>query len=301
VIELCIICHSETYSDDRIVLVRGKIRRTYCSESCVRRGLRQQQKAARAMRLRGLLGLLLITIVLVGGHTLWNRYRLPKSEWISSPPPPALPEPPPPGPIYYGPAWPPTDAEWMMLFTSASWIYPLPGPVRRPATIDARVFSREPTHDHPAQCRVPGRCGVDVGGDIWGEHIYAVQDGVVDHVQTGTGNDDRGGQYVRLSHFGGMVFTQYFHLAAIPRTLTRGTHVRAGTVIGLLGDTGVKAGRRHLYFSFSIRPSATFSETFWDPKTLMTAWPLRVPPQGTVAGFAPHPKEKEPAHRRRSH
>jgi murein DD-endopeptidase MepM/ murein hydrolase activator NlpD len=65
-------------------------------------------------------------------------------------------------------------------------------------------------------------------------------------------------------------------------------YVRAGDVIGLLGDTGVKgAAGRHLYFALSIRPSREFSETYWDPTPLMAKWPLHIPPHGTVAGFIP--------------
>ena len=50
--------------------------------------------------------------------------------------------------------------------------------------------------------------------------------------------------HVRIAHFGGMVFTQYFHLAAVPRGSSRGARVAAGDVIGLLGDTGLGGERR---------------------------------------------------------
>ena len=127
---------------------------------------------------------------------------------------------------------------------------------QRRAQASMRAYSGPSAPDHPAlRAASRARCGVDLGGDLWGEHVYAVQDGVVDRVQ-GEGNEERGGIYVRLSHFGGMVFTQYFHLAAIPRVLRRGDHVKAGEVIGLLGDTGTGGGRaRHLHFALSIRPS----------------------------------------------
>jgi len=129
---------------------------------------------------------------------------------------------------------------------------------------------------------------VDLGGELWGEHVYAAHDGVVERVQE-NGHDQRGGQYVRVAHFGGMVFTQYFHLAAVPRGIRRGARVVAGQVIGLVGDTGIESERRHLHFTLSIRPSKEFSEVYWDPTPFMTRWPLRLPPQGTVAGFAPRP------------
>ena len=105
----------------------------------------------------------------------------------------------------------------------------------------------------PIECR-NGHCGVDLGGEIWGEHVHAVHDGVVDYVQRGA-NPDHGGTFVRISHRDGTVFTQYFHLAAIPRGLERGRVVKAGDVIGLLGDTGVKESAPHLHFAISVRPS----------------------------------------------
>jgi murein DD-endopeptidase MepM/ murein hydrolase activator NlpD len=142
-----------------------------------------------------------------------------------------------------------------------------------------------------------------MGGQLWGEHVYAVQDGVVDRVRRG-GDDEHGGGYVRIAHFGGMVFTQYFHLAAIPRGVGRGARVAAGDVVGLVGDTGVgdernSGARAHLHFTFSIRPSSAFAETYWDPAPLMERWPLRVPPHGTVAGLAVPVNDEDLLRRRR--
>jgi hypothetical protein len=83
-----------------------------------------------------------------------------------------------------------------------------------------------------------------------------------------------------------MVYTQYSHLAAVPRHLLRDVPVKAGDIIGLVGDTGVKSARGRLHFALSIRPSSQFAEVFWDPEPLMSRWPLRVPLHGTVAGLA---------------
>ena len=162
----------------------------------------------------------------------------------------------------------------------------MPGPVRRPATPDSRIFGPDPPRDHPALCRAKDRCGVDLGGELWGEHVYASLDGVVERVQ-GVGNDRSGGLSVRLVHFGGTVFTQYFHLAATPRGLTRGTRVNAGDVIGLLGDTGLDGARRHLGFALSVRPASELSEVYWDATPWLARATLRLPPHGTVAGYTP--------------
>jgi murein DD-endopeptidase MepM/ murein hydrolase activator NlpD len=134
--------------------------------------------------------------------------------------------------------------------------------------------------------------------------VYAALDGVVDRVQRSA--DNRHGVYVRLSHFGGMVFTEYAHLAAVPRRLSPGLRVAAGEVIGLLGDTGLTdREQRHLYFALSVRPSSQFMEVYWDAGALMTTWTLRAPTRGTVAGLASldGPEEREagppPPRRRR--
>jgi murein DD-endopeptidase MepM/ murein hydrolase activator NlpD len=125
---------------------------------------------------------------------------------------------------------------------------------------------------------------VDLGGEIWGEQVHAAHDGVVDRVQRGP-NDDHGGEYVRLSHRGGTVFTQYFHLAAIARGIEPGVSVKAGDVLGLLGDTGVKESSPHLHFTISVRLSKELPERYMDPEPLIALWPLRIPVAGSEVGL----------------
>src|SRR6185437_2090471 len=98
-------------------------------------------------------------------------------------------------------------------------------------------------------------------------------------------NPDRGGEFVRLAHRDGTVFTQYFHLAAIPRGLERGVHVKSGDVIGLVGDTGVKTSAPHLHFAISVRPWKDGPERYIDPEPLIALWPVRVPVEGTEVGL----------------
>ncbi|HEX4460724.1 MAG TPA: M23 family metallopeptidase, partial [Polyangia bacterium] len=156
----------------------------------------------------------------------------------ATPTPPAAPQ--------FGPAWPPSEVDWAREIASDAWIHPLDGPVRRMPIRDARVFGAERPGDRPGECR-GGHCGVDLGGEVWGEPIHAAHDGIVDRVQRGP-NDEHGGAYVSIAHRGGTIFTKYFHLAAIPRWIEPGVHVKMGEVIGLLGDTGVKHSRPHLHF-----------------------------------------------------
>ena len=98
----------------------------------------------------------------------------------------------------------------------------------------------------------------------------------MDRVQRGP-NEHRGGLYVRLSHRDGTVFSQYFHLAAIPRWLEVGRAVEAGEVIGLVGDTGVHHSGPHLHFTLSIRPSPDEPERYIDPEPLIALWPVHIP------------------------
>jgi murein DD-endopeptidase MepM/ murein hydrolase activator NlpD len=184
---------------------------------------------------------------------------------------------------WYGPEWPPTDTSLLAALGQDAWVHPLAGPVRRMPRADSRVFGALRPGSRPIECR-NGHCGVDLGGEIWGEHVHAVHDGVVDFVQRGA-NPDRGGEFVRISHRDGTVFTQYFHLAAIPRGLERGVHVKSGDVVGLLGDTGVKESAPHLHFAISVRPAKDWPERYIDPEPLIALWPVRVPIEGTEAGL----------------
>jgi endogenous inhibitor of DNA gyrase (YacG/DUF329 family) len=202
------------------------------------------------------------------------------------PPPPvvavALPPPNEPEPMAaYGPSWPPTEAEWVAVISQDVWIHPLDGPVRRMPIRDSRVFGAERAGDQRPECN-NGHCGVDIG-EVWGEPVMAVHDGVVDRVNRGP-NEERGGQYVRIAHRGGTVYSQYFHLAAIPRWVVEGRRVLAGQVIGLLGDTGVKNAAPHLHFTLSVKASRHLPEQYIDPEPLIALWPLRIPAGDGVGG-----------------
>jgi hypothetical protein len=179
-----------------------------------------------------------------------------------------------PDPALFGPRWPPNDQDWLDEIGADAWLHPLDGPNRRMPISDGRVFGAERAGDRPGECR-NGHCGVDLSGP-WGEPVHAVHDGVVDRVQRGP-NDEHGGLYVRIAHRDGTIFSQYFHLAAIPRHLEPGVHVKVGEVVGLLGDSGVKHSAPHLHFALSVRPAPSATETYMDPEPLIALWPLRLP------------------------
>ena len=86
-----------------------------------------------------------------------------------------------------------------------------------------------------------------------------------------------------MAHRNGTIFSQYFHLAAIPRRLEVGSKVKVGEVIGLLGDTGVKHSAPHLHFTISVKPSDEATERYIDPEPLIALWPLRIPVDETAA------------------
>jgi murein DD-endopeptidase MepM/ murein hydrolase activator NlpD len=307
----CIVCRNVVRADDQVVLAIGRRREVHCSEDCLGETIRKQSRAGRIRRWRAIAGASAVVLLFTVAWTV-RRHRKPTAHSIAIPwaqgewKKPVEPL----GPNTYGPAWPPTDEDWKFAFDRARWIYPLPGPVRRAPTSSDRLLAPEPAK--PAKsakvrtpdpfCRKPGTCGVTLGGQLWGEHVYAVQAGVVDFARA-TGSDEGGGGYVRIAHFGGMVFTHYFHLAAIPKGIARGARVAAGDVVGLVGDTGTaaegSAPRSHLHFGFSIHPSPELPDVYWDPTPLMAEWPLKVPPHGTVAGLTATVADDEAMRRRR--
>ncbi len=259
-----------------------------CSAACLREMVREDRRAQWAERRRRALQ---TAVVITLGSAFVTPHEGPPGHWRMAHAAPAPEATPPPGlalhpalpPGWFGPEWPPTESNFLASLGQDAWIHPLSGPVRRMPRADSRVFGAVRPGERPAECR-NGHCGVDLGGEIWGEQVHAVHEGVVDFVQRNA-NPDRGGEFVRLAHRDGTVFTQYFHLAAIPTGLERGVHVKSGDVIGLLGDTGVKESAPHLHFAISVRPYKDGPERYLDPEPLIALWPVRVPVDGSEAGL----------------
>ena len=120
----CLSCGTELGDEVRFVLLVGRRHEEHCSESCLRQTIRQRRLARAAIGRRVSLWLALTASLLVGGKALWLRYRMPSPESISFDPPELRAVAPPSGPVELGPAWPPTDDDWMALFRQASWILP---------------------------------------------------------------------------------------------------------------------------------------------------------------------------------
>jgi len=270
----------------RYVEVEARSVVVLCSAGCLREIVRERRRLRWAERWRRtaeagvVVALASLFVTPHGGPP--GHWRIAHAAPAPLPPPKPLgPAPLPPG--WFGPAWPPTEASFLASLGQDAWIHPLSGPVRRMPRADSRVFGAVRPGERPAECR-NGHCGVDLGGEIWGEQVHAVHEGVVDVVQRNA-NPDRGGEFVRLAHRDGTVFTWYFHLAAIPNGLERGTHVKSGDVIGLLGDTGVKESAPHLHFAISVRPYKDGPERYLDPEPLIALWPVRVPVDGGEEGL----------------
>jgi murein DD-endopeptidase MepM/ murein hydrolase activator NlpD len=295
---LCARCGDAVDVRARHLAIDGPSVRVYCSQRCAEARTpapapppRQPRRAPLARLARAAASL--PVLVLTSGS--------PSPP--SSPPLPAaiaVPQPTPPEPPRFGPSWPPTEKDWLAEIATDAWIHPLDGPLRRMPIRDARTFGAERPGDRPAECR-GGHCGVDLGGEAWGEPIHVVHDGVVDRVQRGP-NEEHGGLYVRVAHRNGTIFSQYFHLAAIPRWIQPGLHVKMGDIIGLLGDTGVKRSTAHLHFTISVKPAAQVNEQYIDPEPLVALWPLRISVSGgamVTASAAPGvPLGARPRHRR---
>jgi murein DD-endopeptidase MepM/ murein hydrolase activator NlpD len=282
----CDVCGSSLLLRNRYALAEGWSLYVVCSESCLRVARRAQRRRLWGARWRRAMRLaVVVTLVAacVTPHEGPARPRRAEAVALEPAPPPQESGAPRLPAGWFGPEWPPTETSLLAALGRDAWVHPLSGPVRRMPRSDSRVFGADRPGHRAIECR-NGHCGVDLGGEIWGEHVHAAHDGVIDFVQRGP-NEEHGGSFVRLSHRDGTIFTMYFHLAAIPRALERGMRVKGGDVIGLVGDTGVKESPPHLHFSISVRLWKNGPERYMDPEPLIALWPLRVPLDGSEAGL----------------
>jgi murein DD-endopeptidase MepM/ murein hydrolase activator NlpD len=281
----CDVCGSSLLMRTRFVLAEGWSLDVVCSESCLRVARRARRRLLWRARWRRATTLAVAAALVIAWVTPHEGPARPRQASAAVAPlaPPSDSGPPPLPAGWFGPEWPPTETSLLAALGRDAWIHPLAGPIRRMPRSDSRVFGADRPGNRAIECR-NGHCGVDLGGEIWGEHVHAAHDGVIDYVQRGP-NDEHGGEFVRISHRDGTVFTMYFHLAAIPRELERGMTVKSGDVIGLVGDTGVKQSAPHLHFSISVRPWKNGPERYMDPEPLIALWPLRVPVEGSEVGL----------------
>ena len=121
----------------------------------------------------------------------------------------------------------------------AAWVWPVSGELEREYTVDALAYDVTMadwrTHD-----------GIDVAAEA-GAVVRAAADGTVESVE----QDELYGTTVTISHEGG-VKTVYSNLAETP-TVKVGDSVKAGDIIGSVGDTAIcEIGEpAHLHFAMS--------------------------------------------------
>ena len=276
----CPSCKGPVDVRSRHVAIAGATVRIYCSEACLRSpdGPATTPAAIEPAPPRRRWGWWLVGGIVLGTTSLAIAVRGGSDEpretaadmargfvAMATPVPVEPPPAPPPKPE------PDPDAALLDELVHDAWIHPLAGPSRRMPVNHNGAFGAERPGERPPEC-VSGHCGVDLGNS-WGEPVHAVHDGVVDWVNRGP-NDEHGGVFVKIAHRGGTLYSWYFHLAAVPRSIQPGVKVTAGQVIGLLGDTGVARSGPHLHFSLTVKPSKTAHERYIDPEPLIAIWPL---------------------------
>ena len=141
-------------------------------------------------------------------------------------------------------------------------------PVLPPANMNQGFGENETgVKDFYTRWGLPGHEGVDFKGTR-GEPIFAAQDGVIVAInipgQGGIAKNHPYGIHVKLDHEGGEYRTEYAHLSKVLSDLKVGDVVRAGDMIGGMGNTGnVVAGATdgtHLHFMLRHRGATAKGE-----------------------------------------
>jgi murein DD-endopeptidase MepM/ murein hydrolase activator NlpD len=147
------------------------------------------------------------------------------------------------------------------MLLQGEWVHPLAGPFRELPTNEVQRFGSYRDRDEffGRFCGA-GHCGVDLGITI-GLPIMAVRDGVIDRVVYKP--TELEGKYIRLEHPGN-VFTYYMHMDQVLPGLKKGDEVKAGTMIGTLGRTGIKHSAAHLHFMITFLVDG--KERYVDPE-----------------------------------
>ena len=117
------------------------------------------------------------------------------------------------------------------------------GSPKKPALMEAMALNLADNADKPTAGATSYHQGYDIGASA-GAAIVAAADGVV----TSTGYSSVLGNYVILSHGGGL-FTIYEHCSAV--LVSRGQSVSRGSTIAKVGSTGVSTGP-HLHFGVQL-------------------------------------------------
>ena len=302
---LCFACRNAVDSDEQFVLARGRQRLAHCSEACVRETLRGRWRRARTRsRLHVIASATVAALVLVGGWTVL-RHRAPQPRSIAL-------------------SW--VDVTWDKPAPAGTDVL-RPGLAAHRRRLAVRVRS--------------GAVGVSAAGPVAPragrrrspvrDRSARASDGVPDarHVRRRAGRPALGRARLRRAgrrrrSRGARRRRRARRRLRAHRPLRRhGLHAllspgrdparrgarrdasrpaRSSVWSATPGRAAKNAGPHpHLHFALSIRPSAEWPETFWDPTPLMATWPLRVPPHGSVAGLVAATDTMEIPRRHRGH
>ena len=149
--------------------------------------------------------------------------------------------------------------------TNGNWVRPVGGEVGRLS--QGQVFGAVRDGNRPDECG-SGHCGVDLAR-VTGTPVVSVSDGVIAKVA----NDpySHAGLRVSIRHAHGKLETRYMHLDEIREDLKPGMKVKAGEMIGTVGNTGTSSKGAHLHFEIYDR-SMPNKPKYLDPKPYLELW-----------------------------
>jgi murein DD-endopeptidase MepM/ murein hydrolase activator NlpD len=139
--------------------------------------------------------------------------------------------------------WMATSARGAGAYYDAQGATELHGPLRAPVAIPVITSPFNPHRMHPVLHRVMPHQGTDFRAPV-GTPIMAAADGTV----TFRGWGGPTGNFVRLEHPQLGLETGYAHLVRFEPSVTLGTRVRVGQIVGYAGTTGRSTGP-HLHWS----------------------------------------------------
>ncbi len=121
------------------------------------------------------------------------------------------------------------------------WVFPVPGKMGKLG--HRQKFGASRLGIRPRQCG-RGHCGIDLARHT-GTPVFAARRGKV--VKVGRRRYSKAGLWIEIKHDRGFR-TRYLHLDSIAKHLRVGSKLKAGQMIGRVGNTGSSSHGSHLHF-----------------------------------------------------